>query len=168
MKHLSSYIQYLLRRNDKVIIPDFGALIAVELPAFQDAEGKVMLPPKRTIYFDNDIIEDADNLLLLTVSKSCEGNIEKATTWLADKIIDIKSSLQNHGMSILGRLGQFYKKEKNINFIPGTDLSSFDSFSLLSIVKKKVKNRNKSSLQGFSLKGIEDNMPFFNNGRKAQ
>lgn len=130
MKHLSSYIQYLIRRFDKVIIPGVGALVAVELPPFFSDSGQLILAPKRTVYFDDEITEDDTNLLLQTVLKGENCSENHSIIMLNRKIAEIKNAIFDHGMFILGRLGQFYRKSAGIYFIPGTDVSSFDSFSI--------------------------------------
>ena len=116
MKDFVRHIRYLLRKNDSIIIPGLGALIAVDLPALINEKGECVIEPSREVYFDNSITTDEKNLLNYSLQKILNISKEECESKIGNLVSGLRQNLKNHGLFILGRIGQFYLKNGQIDF----------------------------------------------------
>lgn len=126
MKSLARHIRFLIRRYNRVVVPHVGALIAVDLPPLIDLKRNIMLPPARTLYFNTEITEDSQNLLLNSISKAEGFSAVKARQEMTAMIDNLKSTLSNTGFYILGQIGNFTLKEDKIEFVANQTGNAYD------------------------------------------
>lgn len=130
MKNFARHIKYLIRRNNKVVIPGFGALLTVDIPAFISEKGEIIIPPTRTLYFEEDIKTDSDQLLISSYARHLNIEQAKAETLTISKVDEFKNQLLRHGMFIMGTLGNFFQKEGKIEFQSNRNSSAYNPWHL--------------------------------------
>lgn len=130
------HIEFLLLRHDCVIVPGLGAFIATAVPAKIDMENGVIVPPSRSVMFNQSVTVD-DGLLANSYARKSSLSFEDARQIIARDVNALKSDLLVSGCAKCGRLGQFVRSEEgNMVFAPLFDsepLSSKIGFSTVSM-----------------------------------
>ncbi len=120
-----SHIEYLLRKNDCVILPGFGAFIANDVPA--EIVGSELLPPHRTITF-NSAITHNDGLLANSIMRKAAISYDKDVRLIKYEVIYLNKHLldiRNFDFGIWGKFQRF--DDGRVQFIPNADSKSMAS-----------------------------------------
>ena len=119
MNNLFKHIEYLLLRNDCVIVPGFGAFIATNLPARIDYEKGEILPPVRQVMF-NQAVSMEDGLLANSYVRKSGVSFDDARQIIAREVGILKSFLAEKRVIQVGNLGSLLLgQEDNVIFKPG-------------------------------------------------
>lgn len=111
------HIEYLILRNDCVVIPGIGALIAHYAPARIDQELGCMFPPTRTLGFNPDLKHN-DGTLASSIARGMSTGIDIATAAMSKELSAMKVQLENSGEYPLGRLGVLRLDGETLLFQP--------------------------------------------------
>lgn len=104
MKTIAKHIEYLLSRNDCVIIPGFGAVLAYMEGARFDYEAGVAYPPRRNFTF-NGSLTVSDGTLANSIARAEGTSLPVATDRISREVDIMMSRLRNNGTVSLGRIG---------------------------------------------------------------
>jgi len=127
-------IYQLIRNNDCVIIPNFGAFIANYCDAKIDFSNQEFSPPKREILFD-ETLKNNDNLLVKYLSDIKNISIENANIFVEKFVEEIKAQLENGEKLQFNSFGELLKQDDKLEFkaYPETDIYEevygFNSFN---------------------------------------
>ena len=122
MNRLFQHIEYLLLRHDCVIVPGLGAFIASRQPARIDMESGEILPPSRTVMFNQAVSVD-DGLLASSFARKSSLDFDEARQVILRHVSAYKNSLSQNRMAKAGNLGTFLLgEENNLVFTPGVKL----------------------------------------------
>lgn len=105
------HIEYLILNHDCVIIPGWGALIAQHTSARFDEENSVILPPMRSISF-NQSINHNDGLLADSISRKEGIGYNDAKSFIEEEVRALKIQLNSGTEISIGRLGFFHTNEE--------------------------------------------------------
>lgn len=122
------HIEYLLRRNDCVILPGFGAFVVHYTPAVVSQTG-VLMPPSRSVGF-NPLLNINDGLLANSIMRRSKVSYDRAIRTIADNVKELRELLDAQSRVQFGRLGSFYTNEENtVCFEPNVaNCASFSDF----------------------------------------
>lgn len=122
MNLLIQHIEYLISRNDCVIIPRLGALLAQYSPARIDAVSGMVYPPCRNFTF-NIGLKDNDATLAHSVSKATGMPFQRATDYVNKEVDSMLHQLHSFGSLSLGKAGNLrYNANDDIyEFVPFAD-----------------------------------------------
>lgn len=110
MININLHIEYLLRRNDCVIIPGIGAFIAFVSPARYDYDSDTFLPPVRSIVF-NAAINSDDGLLASSYSLFCGRKFGEAHAAMQRDIDALRNALETYSAVQIGAIGSLFLTE---------------------------------------------------------
>lgn len=151
MNSIYDHIEYLIRRNDCVIIPDFGALVAHYQSAYIDKETGIMMPPSRLIGF-NPTIKHNDGTLASSISRRCKISYDSAVSSVAEQVNTMRYQLDAEGEIAIGRLGLLKKNstdniefEQQVHFATSSEFIGYSPISIIPISKKSEENTNNIS-----------------------
>ena len=134
MNLISRHIEYLVRCNDCVIVPGWGAFIAQYKPASFDNDNN-LIPPMRVLGFNSSLSHD-DGLLASSISRQLEISYENATRQIAEEVGVMRYQLENQGEVALSGVGTFYKNaEASMLFEPFENSSASSCYYGLRSVK---------------------------------
>ncbi len=111
MNNIFRHIEYLLLRHDCVIVPGFGAFIATEAPARIDRELGIIIPPSRTVMFNQSVMVD-DGLLANSIARKENLSFEESRQVILKAVENIKSVLLSSGRINTGALGEIVVGEE--------------------------------------------------------
>lgn len=111
MKNLEQHIVHLIARHNCVIIPEFGAFLAYNVPAHYNIEEQTFMPPHRALGFNPQVKVD-DALLTSQYMNVHNLSYEAAAAMLHNDILSLKRTLSRKGTVRFGELGSF---SMNIN-----------------------------------------------------
>lgn len=118
MKSLVLHIEYLLHRHDCVILPGMGAFVAEYASASIDYVSGRIIPPSRTISFNDAILHD-DGLLANSIARAERVKFEEAKTILYKHLSELKDKLSRESEIQLGKLGRMViAEDQSLQFIP--------------------------------------------------
>lgn len=118
MLDLVSHIEYLLRCNDCVIVPGWGAFIAANNPASFSDDGKSVLPPMRNYSF-NGSLTYSDGLLESSVMRRDKCNRAVASDEIAQTVTAWRTLISREADVPCGRMGYFsFSSEGELLFTP--------------------------------------------------
>ena len=143
---ISQHIFNLLRDQDCVIIPNFGAFICRNNSAKISSDKTKIFPPNKEISFNKSLIKN-DGLLINYISSKDNLSYEKAEKKLNNWVIRNIKKLEKNDSIEIKNIGSLISKEAKYFFTP--DLNSIllkSSFGLKTIeVAELVKSNNKSN-----------------------
>ena len=161
MNTVIRHIEYLISRNDCVIVPEFGAFLASYRSARFARQGYAMLPPSRIFSFNNDLRHN-DGTLIWSVAKSQGISYQAATTIVDAEIATMRRQLVAQGELAIGKLGllRYNSADDTTEFEPyGTDrlsvatawLPEIEARPIMKVVRTRAENtgdvaRRRSSL----------------------
>ena len=120
------HIQYLITRHDCVVVAGLGAFVAQRIPAQFSPDGRMLLPPGRTLVFNNALIHD-DGLLAGSIARRNGLSYEVAREEVARQVEMMRSRMQTEGYFDLPRIGRLTMGDGNlIDFAPDTQHSVAD------------------------------------------
>lgn len=148
MNIIGRHIKYLIRYNDCVIVPGWGAFIAQYQSATFDSNK--ITPPIRTIAFNASLTHD-DGLLASSISRQLGIGYDCASKRIAEDVNAMKYQLKNTGEVALSNIGSFVQnvKDSTVLFEPYNNNSAIapyyglPSISIAPIVKSIVKETQK-------------------------
>lgn len=148
MNIIGRHIKYLLRYNDCVIVPGWGAFIAQYQSATFDSNK--ITPPIRTIAFNASLTHD-DGLLTSSISRQLGISYDCASKRIAEEVNAMKYQLKNTGEVALSNIGSFVQnvKDSTVLFEPYNNNSAIapyyglPSVSITPIVKSIAKDKQK-------------------------
>ena len=111
MNSLSGHIEYLIRRNDCVIVPGWGAFVANYQPAHISADNCSILPPSRSIGF-NPALTHNDGLIASSIVRQAGVSYDNAVETISREVNTIRHQLEHDGEIAIGRLGIFRKNDE--------------------------------------------------------
>ncbi|MGO2102936.1 MAG: SPOR domain-containing protein [Psychroflexus halocasei] len=138
---IEDYIIELLYTHDCVIIPDFGAFLAKRESAVINTDKHYIEPPKRSLQFNAQIINN-DGLLAKHIAFKEKISYQKSASKVAFFVEDLKTALYDSKVVTLENLGTFTQgeqisfKAKNQNFL--LDAFGLEQISLEAFEKKKA------------------------------
>ena len=97
MNNLFRHIEYLLLRHDCVIVPGLGAFISASRPAKIDMQEGKILPPSKSLMFNQSVATD-DGLLANSFARKTGMKFEEARQAVVHEVNDIKVCLRDNGM----------------------------------------------------------------------
>jgi hypothetical protein len=116
MSTVEELIGNLLLRHNCVIVPSFGGFVAKQTSATIDYKNGVMLPPRKSILFNRQLINN-DGLLISEFAASNQVYYSSAEASVKYSVADWNDKLRNGERVTLDRVGHlFYDQEKNICF----------------------------------------------------
>ncbi len=112
MEELIQYIEQLLRTNDCVIVPQWGAFITTSCEATIQKEQHLFLPPRKLIAFNTSIKHDDGLIVSLWVQKHQVS--EGEARWQIQLAVDdMKRELKSKRELLLGKVGRMYINERS-------------------------------------------------------
>lgn len=116
MIHLEEAIVDLLLRHNCVIVPAFGGFVAQSTSAVVDIRNGVMLPPRKSVLFNRQLINN-DGLLISFLSANHQLPFAEAETVLKNKTAEWNQMLKDGKRVTIDRIGYLYlDQERNIAF----------------------------------------------------
>jgi len=113
---LEEAIVNLLLRHNCVVIPAFGGFIAQSTSAVIDVRTGVMLPPRKSVLFNRQLINN-DGLLISYLSQEGGLGYEGAEKYLNKQVTQWQVSLQEGKRVSIDKIGHLYlDAERNISF----------------------------------------------------
>ena len=120
MIKIISHIEYLLRRNECVVLPEFGAFIARYVSAKQGDDNQ-LLPPARVLGF-NEAVVCNDGLLVNSIMRKEKVSYDKAMSMIADDVVALKRQLVENHEFRMGSLGRFeLSDDDSLHFYPSDE-----------------------------------------------
>ncbi|MNJ88883.1 hypothetical protein D3C87_64410 [compost metagenome] len=106
----------LLLQHNCVIVPSFGGFVAQRTSAKIDSVKGVMIPPKKSVLFNKQLINN-DGLLIAALSQANSIPYAEAAEEVQAHINEWESRLQMGGRITIDRVGNlFYDQERNLCF----------------------------------------------------
>lgn len=130
------HIEYLLRRNDCVVLPNFGAFIVHKENAVLTEAGTI-IPPVKQIAF-NGAITHNDGMLATSLMRKNQISYDKAISIIAEEVSALKAQLSEFGEMDFGNLGRFKEADSVITFEPSALNNFFGDYyglTLLNLTK---------------------------------
>lgn len=130
------HIEYLLRRNDCVVLPNFGAFIVHKENAVLTEAGTI-IPPVKQIAF-NGAITYNDGMLATSLMRKNQISYDKAISIIAEEVSALKAQLSEFGEMDFGNLGRFKEADSVITFEPSALNNFFGDYyglTLLNLTK---------------------------------
>jgi len=116
MVSVEELIGELLLRHNCVIIPSFGGFVAKQTGASIDYNNGVMLPPKKSLLFNRQLINN-DGLLIAELAVSNAIDYNESTKVVRDLIDSWNLQLRRGERITIDKVGfLFFDQEKNICF----------------------------------------------------
>ena len=118
VENLSLHIEYLLLRNECVVVPGFGAFLNVWHPARYDEEEGLFYPMQREVRFNSALGHD-DGLLASSFTRKYGVSFQEGRELLRHEISSLREALADDGEATVGRLGILRRDhEGRISFAP--------------------------------------------------
>ena len=116
MASVEELIGELLLRHNCVIIPSFGGFVAKQIGASIDYNNGVMSPPKKSLLFNRQLINN-DGLLIAELAVSNSIDYNDSTKIVRDLIESWNNQLRRGERITIDKVGfLFFDQEKNICF----------------------------------------------------
>tara|TARA_X000001036_G_C20686560_1_gene807848 strand:- start:592 stop:1464 length:873 start_codon:yes stop_codon:yes gene_type:complete len=143
---ISQHIFNLLRDQDCVIIPNFGAFVCRYKSAKISSDKSKIFPPNKEISFNKSLIKN-DGLLINSISSQDSLSYEEAAKKLNNWVTKIVKKLKNNESIEIKNIGSLMNKDSKYIFNP--DLNSIilkGSFGLKVVESSELlKSNNKSN-----------------------
>ena len=114
---VSSHIFNLLKENDCVIIPNFGAFVCRKISAKLSPDGKKIFPPNKEISFNKKLIK-SDGLLTGVISQVENISYVKAEKKINNWLLKTNNKLKNKGFVNFEKIGSLELKNSKYSFYP--------------------------------------------------
>lgn len=114
---VSSHIFNLLKENDCVIIPNFGAFVCRKTSAKLSSDGKKIFPPNKEISFNKKLIK-SDGLLTGVISQVENISYVKAEKKINNWLLKINNKLKDKGFVNFEKIGSLELKNSKYSFYP--------------------------------------------------
>lgn len=120
MNFVIRHIEYLISRNECVIIPGLGAILACRQSARLDMDQMVMYAPHRIFSF-NPSLKKSDGTLACSIARSKSISYEEACSIVSEEVEMMNRQLRLQGEFPLGRIGNLFLTE-------GADVPEFQPY----------------------------------------
>lgn len=165
MTNLFRHIEFLLLRHDCVIVPGLGAFIVTDISAKIDFENSRILPPGRSLMFNQAVTFD-DGLLANSYARYLSISFEEARQVILKEVSSLFDSLRRKGKIKIGRLGLLELEEENqLLFTPACspyDIAGQMGLSIVGYAHYSLSNQNLGDKQSEKL-GLEQKNKDFGN-----
>ena len=125
MNLISRHIEYLIRYNDCVIVPGWGAFIAQYQPA--TFNNNQLLPPSRSLIFNPSLTHD-DGLLASSIVRQSAIGYDMAIKQISDEVNALRHQLDASGEVALSKIGTFTRNDEGTMLFEPFNTSSSTSF----------------------------------------
>jgi hypothetical protein len=116
MIRVEELISQLLLRHSCVIVPGFGGFVAKRVSAVVDLEMGVMLPPKKALLFNKQLINN-DGLLINELAARSTVSYNEAAALIGSMVQTWNNELSKGARVQIDKVGfLFYDQEKNLCF----------------------------------------------------
>ena len=106
----------LLLRHNCVVVPSFGGFVAKQTPASIDKVNGIMLPPKKSLLFNRQLINN-DGLLIASFAKEMGFTFDEAVAKVQTLVENWSQALNEGERVVIDKVGfLFLDQEKNIGF----------------------------------------------------
>lgn len=113
---IENLIGDLLLRHNCVVVPSFGGFVAKQTPASIDKVHGIMLPPKKSLLFNRQLINN-DGLLIASFAKEMGITFDEAATKVQALVESWSQALNEGERVVIDKVGfLFLDQEKNIGF----------------------------------------------------
>lgn len=165
MNYFIQHIEYLLLRHDCVIVPGLGAFIAISSPARFDISTGEIMPPSRSIMFNQAITSD-DGMLANSLARKAAISFEEGRLSLTRYVAMLKECLRENSTVKLGNLGSLQLGEEgNIIFSP-SDSSISNSgktgFTKISVSKSHPKEETAPAITESDYEEHDEDNSYYN------
>lgn len=129
---VEKYILELLKKHECVVIPNFGAFIALRIAATHFPIEHKFFPPSKQVSF-NRLLQSNDGMLIQYIATQTKSNYNEVQIQLNKLIQEWNENLENNQTIILKSIGKIYKNLDNtIHFVADiTDNLDLSSYGLL-------------------------------------
>ncbi len=134
MKRLCEHTAYLIARHDCVVLPGWGALIAMRDNARIDPASSTVVPPSRRLTFNGMITHD-DGMLASSVARREGVSYEAAAVMIANDLDSLRRHFHTDGSVTLDRIGRFDNHRDKPVFTPDTASAANMPFKALTPAK---------------------------------
>lgn len=119
MLKIIPHIEFLIRTNDCIILPGFGAFIARQIASTADCkDSNRLLPPCREICFNNAVFHN-DGLLASSIMRKEQISYDNAMEIVCADIATLKKQIYQTGVCSIGSIGDFHLgDEDKLLFVP--------------------------------------------------
>jgi hypothetical protein len=116
MKHIEQAIGDLLLRHNCVIVPAFGGFVAEQLSAKIDYDKGIMLPPRKALLFNKQLVSN-DGLLINELASRSGSSFDESTKELSELVSEWNYRLKKGERVELDRVGiLFLDADNNLRF----------------------------------------------------
>lgn len=106
----------LLLRHNCVVVPSFGGFVARQSPAALDIANGTMLPPRKSLLFNKQLINN-DGLLIASLAQETGSSYDQAAEEIRRQVAQWQHTLNEGERVTFDRVGYlFLDQEKNIGF----------------------------------------------------
>ncbi len=130
VKNLIRHIDYLMSRNDCVIIPGVGAVLARYVSARVDAANGVAYPPHREFSFNSALVYN-DGTIAHSYVRAMEISYDSALAKVNDAAAKLNAELAATGSVQLGRIGSLEYNDGSLDFMPAPDAFTLSHLPIL-------------------------------------
>ena len=109
---VAKHIGELLYTNNRVIIPELGAIVATYQSASIDHVQGLISPPSKKLSFNENLLMN-DGLLVDYVKRKNKISLKEAVNVVSQFVLDTKKKLNNKEIVILPKIGRLYKDYEN-------------------------------------------------------
>lgn len=147
MKEFISHIDYLIQKNDCVIIPGFGGFVISHEGASIATNGSIM-PPKVSVGFNPDL-KSNDGLLAESYMTMYSISYDEASQRIEEAVKRLNIILGMKHPVQIGRLGKLSLDNNKLTFSPNANLSIFhpDTFGLSKVNMKRLADIDKDRVK---------------------
>lgn len=150
MNLIGRHIEFLVRYNDCVVVPGWGAFISHYQSAVLGKDGR-FLPPTRSLSFNQALTHD-DGLLASSIVRKSKVSYDVAMKQIASEVDVMRHQLNKNGEIAISNIGVFRKSsEYSIIFDPFISTSAMLNYSNLpkiDIRPIKVSNASVKQCEG--------------------
>lgn len=161
MISIYAHIEYLIRHQDCVILPGFGAFVAHYQSAHIDIDTGIMMPPARLIGF-NASLNHNDGMLAMSISRRCKMSYNEAVLSITEQVNSMRYQLNNDKELSIGRLGLLkLNSNNNIEFEQHIHFATSSEFIGLSpIAVSPIEAKEKPEISNISTSIKKDSIQF--------
>ncbi len=118
MFNIDRHIEILLLKHDCVIVPGFGGFVAHHVSAQFDEADRTMLPPKKTVGFNQQLTMN-DSLLVQSYIETYDYSYPEALRVINDEVEQLRSMIEEYGHFDINSVGRLsLNKDGNYEFEP--------------------------------------------------
>ncbi|MBD5379521.1 MAG: hypothetical protein HDR74_06475 [Bacteroides sp.] len=157
MNNIARHIEYLLQRNDCVVVPRLGAFIIRHTEAHYDSIKRQFMPPTATVIF-NPELDHNDGMLAKSIARANSISYDEALQELTKKVAEIKETLKTDGYVEIGAVGSFKLLDgKRRIFTPGNKYSIVHKLAALTPLAVTTVQMRADDVEDTSSKTVSKN-----------